>query len=92
MCRADSLGLEDVRETVDFAIAIAMVHEVPEPSRLFKELYDVLKPGGRLLVAEPKGHVSAKAFETTVSLARAAGFTEAGQPDIPRGMTVILEK
>jgi ubiquinone/menaquinone biosynthesis C-methylase UbiE len=92
MCRADSLCLEDVRGTVDFAIAIAMVHEVPDPARLFRELYDVLKPGGRLLLAEPKGHVSAEAFETTVSLARETGFSEAEQPEIPRGRAVILKK
>jgi len=74
VCPADSLGLEATCGTADLAVAIHMVHEVPDAGRLLAELHAVLKPGGLLLVVEPPGHVTPAAFEETLTVADAAGF------------------
>ena len=66
-CTAETIG--DV-EPADFALAFYMVHEVPDVGHFMGEVSGALKPQGRFLLIEPKGHVSAEAFETTVALAR----------------------
>jgi ubiquinone/menaquinone biosynthesis C-methylase UbiE len=59
---------------VDFVLAFWMIHEIPDRAHVFKELYDLLKDNGKLLIVEPIGHVSAKGFQDTVGVAMAAGF------------------
>lgn len=70
----EGLGVEELDHSVDFAAALHVVHEVPNPGAFFDEVRQALKPGGRLLVIEPKGHVSLEAFNQTVTLAEHAGF------------------
>lgn len=65
----------NVNEKVDFALAFYMVHEVPNKESLFKELKNILVEKGKLLIVEPPMHVSKKAFETTMDLARGIGFS-----------------
>ena len=92
VCGADSLGLDDLKQEVDFALASAVVHEVPDASGFFSQICGALKPAGRLLVAEPKGHVSQEDFELTVSVAEQNGFRVIGRPQMGRGRAVLLEK
>jgi len=92
VCSSDSLGLKDRVEQIDFAAAIAVVHEVPDTERFFSEVYDAIKPGGRMLVAEPKGHVSQADFDVTVSTAEQAGFALTDRPGISRSRAVLLGK
>ena len=80
-CDEHSLGLDGLTG-VDFALAFAMVHEVPDARRLFTEVHALLAPGAGLLVAEPRGHVEPRAFEATLAAARAAGFEERDRPRI----------
>lgn len=92
ICQQDSLGLGDVAEEVDFALAYAVVHEVPDASKFFSEAYGSIKPSGRLLLAEPKGHVSEEDFEITIAAAKQSGFSVVGDPEIRRSRTTLLEK
>lgn len=73
-CPADALPLDDVEGAVDVALIIHMVHETPDPARLFRQLASAMKPGGRVLFAEPRGHVNREAFERSLELARQAGL------------------
>lgn len=76
---ADSLAVSDLDDRVDVALALYFVHEAPDASRLFSELARSLKPGGRILFVEPRGHVSAAAFQKSLEAAQAAGLRmEAG--------------
>jgi SAM-dependent methyltransferase len=59
-----------------------MVHEVPDQRRLLGEIHTCLKPGGKLLVAEPKIHVPGKAFHKTVATAEEAGFRVTEEPRV----------
>ena len=91
VCHADSLGLGGLREEIDFALAAAVVHEVPDARSFFREIYETIKPSGKLLVAEPKGRVS-KDFEMTISVAEQNGFAVIGSPKMGRSRVVLLEK
>ncbi len=70
-CRPGALGLS---EKVDFALAFWVVHEAPDAEAFLSGVADILKPGARFLLAEPKMHVGAPAFERTVALAHEVGL------------------
>jgi ubiquinone/menaquinone biosynthesis C-methylase UbiE len=89
-CGSDSLGLDDLQGRIDFALAAHVAHEVPDQLALFAELHRAVKPGGRLLLLEPKSHVSAKAFAGTEETARSAGFATVGAPPVRRGLATLL--
>ena len=92
VCSQNSLGLDDLRDRVDFALAFAMVHEVPDAATLFSEIHGALKPGGTVLVAEPKGHVTREGFEASVSAAVQSGFEIVEKPIIRLSHAVLLSK
>ncbi len=92
LCENNSLGLDDFKEEIDFALASAVVHEVSDASGFFSEIQKTIKPTGIFLVVEPKGHVSKKDFETTVSIAEQNGFEVIDSPQIGRSRIVLLGK
>jgi len=92
ICPPGSLGLKDLKEQIDFVAAIAVVHEVPDANEFFSEVYAAMKPDGKLLVVEPKGHVTRGDFEKTVSAAKQIGFTVNAPPRVRRSHAVLLGK
>ena len=88
LCEPDNLG---VSEPIDLCLAFNVVHEVPDASALFSQISAILKPTGRLLLAEPGGwHVSEKDFEGTLAKASAAGLKLVGRPRIRRSQSALL--
>lgn len=71
---AHSLGVEDLAGSIDFIAALYMVHEVPDQYTFLSDTWKALKPGGKLFIIEPKGHVSLEAFEHTIAIAKSIGF------------------
>jgi len=92
ICHHNSLGLDDFKEEIDFALASAVVHEVSDASNFFSETYETTKPTGRFLVVEPKGHVSEMDFKITVSVAEKCGFKVIDTPRMARSRAVLLGK
>lgn len=92
ICRHNSLDLNDLKEKIDFVLAVAVVHEVPDASAFFSEIYETIKQDGKFLVVEPKGHISEKDFEISVSLAEQNGFQVIDSPQISRSRVVLLGK
>ena len=88
----DTLGVDDMAARVDFALVYAVVHEMPDPAHFFKETAATLKPGGRLLLAEPSGHVKTAEFEAELALAEQAGLKVAERPAIRRSHAALLVK
>lgn len=88
----DGLGAEDFFGEVDFVAAIHMVHEVSDQASFFADVWKALKPGGRLLVIEPKGHVSENKFEQTLSVAEGIGYKREGLPGKEGGRRALLSK
>lgn len=92
ICKGDSLGLRDIKQDIDFVLASAVVHEVPDAYQFFSEIHKTIKSSGRFLVLEPKMHVSEMDFETTVSIAQSHGFVVVNRPDIKSSRAVLLQK
>jgi ubiquinone/menaquinone biosynthesis C-methylase UbiE len=92
LVKPDRLGIDDLRGAIDFALAFAVVHEMPSPALFFGEAAAVLKPGALLLFAEPAGHVTTDAFENELLAAQASGLTEVGRPLIRRSVAALLKK
>jgi ubiquinone/menaquinone biosynthesis C-methylase UbiE len=88
-CQTDSIGI-DIQ--VDFVNAFYMVHEVPDSSRLIKEIYKILKSGGIFFLSEPKIHVSKNKFCKTVKLVEDSGFKLIEQPRIYMSRTAVFRK
>jgi SAM-dependent methyltransferase len=88
----NALPIDDVRGKVDFALAFAMVHEVPDPGAFFADLAAALRPGAHALLAEPGGHVTADAFSETLGVAREAGFIENERPTIRWSRAAVLTR
>jgi ubiquinone/menaquinone biosynthesis C-methylase UbiE len=89
---AESMGVGDLHGTVDFVLAFAIVHEFPAQEKFFAEVAAASKPGAMILLAEPKGHVKAAAFDAELEAAAKAGFTVAERPVIRRSLTALLKK
>jgi ubiquinone/menaquinone biosynthesis C-methylase UbiE len=76
-CKPDSINLPaDLNGTFDAAFTIFVVHEVPDPAKLFREIAMLLKPDGRLFYTEPPFVVSGKEFRDNLALAEEAGFRQ----------------
>lgn len=85
-----SLGMSDLAGKIDFALAFALVHEAPDKDMLFSEIHCAMKQGGKLLLAEPRGHVSKQDFERSVSHAKSMGFEVVSDLKIRRSHAVLL--
>jgi len=92
VCSATSLELGDLAGAFDFALAFAMIHELPDIPHFFEEVVQTLKPGASLLIAEPKGHVTRDGFGVTLQAAKAAGFEVVGRPRIAYCHAAMLQK
>ena len=74
LAQGAGLGVDDLVGRVDFAAAIHLLHELPDQAAFLAQVRSVLRPGGKLLVMEPKFHVRPEAFEASLRLAQEAGF------------------
>ena len=90
VCSQSSLGVSDLASKIDFTLAFALVHEVPDKDLLFSEIHRSIKPGGKVLFAEPRGHVSKSDFQKSVSIAQNRGFEVVSALKIRRCHAVLL--
>lgn len=101
--RAAKAGLSDRIETrlcspvqvdldvqLDFAVAFYMVHETANALRFFQQIKAHLKPGGSLLLTEPKFHVSPDQFTKELADAQRAGFSLKSRPAVAFSHAVLL--
>ena len=86
-CAPDDLG---VTSPVDFVLAFWMIHEVPNPTRLFRQIRTLLNPHGHFLIAEPKFHVSSENFHETLALAKDIGWRSGGDAPIRLSRSAVL--
>ncbi len=88
-CHKEGLGIEG---PADFALAFWMAHEVPDKPRFFGEIFSILKTGGRLLVVEPKYHVTKKGLARTLAVCRETGFRVIEEPAVALSRAFLFEK
>jgi ubiquinone/menaquinone biosynthesis C-methylase UbiE len=91
-CSDHSLGIENLSGRIDFALAFAVLHEIPDIPAALTSICLSLKKGGLLLIAEPHGHVSREDFRKTISIANGCGLETAESPHIWRSHSVLLTK
>lgn len=92
VCTAKSLLISDIAGEVDFVLAFAMIHEVPDQHNLFREFHEALRPGGLILISEPDGHVTSTAFAETEAVATHKGFEVVERLQIKKSMSVLMKK
>lgn len=85
----DKIGIS---EMVNFALAFYMVHEVPDQRNFLDDVASYLKPDGKLLIVEPKFHVSKADFDSTLKFAQAAGLKQIYEPKILFSRAALLIK
>jgi hypothetical protein len=73
-------------------LAFAMVHEVPDQRRLLSEIFSCLKPDGKFLVAEPRLHVPARAFDKMTAIAEEIGFAVNERPAVRHCRAAVFGK
>jgi SAM-dependent methyltransferase len=74
-CTSDTPGLPpELYGTVDVAFAIFVVHEVPDPRKVFREISSLLVPEGLFFYSEPPFIVSGREFRANLAEAEEAGF------------------
>jgi len=89
---AETMGVEDLAGKVDFTLAFAMVHELPDAKPFFAEVARASKPGASVLLAEPRGHVNEVKFAAELAAAAAAQFEVTSRPVIRRSHAAVLTK
>ena len=87
---AETMGVGDLQGKVDFTLAFAIVHEFPDAGHFFAEVAETCKKNARVLLAEPRGHVSDKAFSAEMDSASANGLSVAERPTIKRSLAAVL--
>ncbi|MBI5868791.1 MAG: class I SAM-dependent methyltransferase [candidate division Zixibacteria bacterium] len=92
VCTSASLGVDDLNGSIDFALAFAVLHEMPDIRSALIGITRTLRPGAHLLIAEPAGHVSHDDFGRTLEIASACGLEPAGSPTIRRSHSTVLRK
>ena len=89
LCKDNEIGIAGA---VDFALAFWMVHETPDKINFLRQVGDILKGSGQLLITEPKFHVSGSQFKREIDIANDAGFRINDEPKIAFSHSVLLEK
>jgi ubiquinone/menaquinone biosynthesis C-methylase UbiE len=87
-CESDKIG---VLSKADLILAFYMIHEVPDKVNFFKEVKQLLKPDGKLLIVEPKMHVSKREFDEMLTSLIDMGFDVVERPKIFFSRSVLLK-
>lgn len=70
-CEPSAIGLN---EKFDFILLFFMLHEMPDKATSIAEIKSLLKPDGKILIVEPKFHVTSKDFSKEAELLEATGM------------------
>ena len=91
-CSADWLMIDDFSGKADAAIAFGVVHEVPDEKAFLEDLSRALKPGGMLIMGEPKNPVPEIVFRENIIKAEASGFRVMSVEDKSSFRIALLSK
>ena len=86
-CLPDRIGLS---RKFDFILIFYMLHEVPDQEKFLNEIRALLKPQGRILLAEPAFHVSRDEFQESIGTMIRVGFAVLAEPKILFSRAVVL--
>lgn len=92
VCSPNTMGLKDLDGAIDFTLAFAMVHELPEMDPFFSEVARASKPKAHVLLAEPRGHVDELKFNEELRTADFVNLRVEAKPAIPRSHAALLAR
>jgi SAM-dependent methyltransferase len=91
-CTPDDLQVQDLAESMDLAVAIDVLHETPDPALAIHQMASTLRPGGRLLIREPRGHCPESLFKAEIAWAEQAGLVREAPASALKGQAALLKK
>lgn len=86
-CLPDRIGLSG---KFDFILIFYMLHEVPDQGAFLPEIKELSAAGGKILLAEPKWHVTHDEFMAAIAAMEQAGFAVLGQPKIRFSRAMVI--
>jgi len=90
-CQPRDLGVVGLIGKVDLVAVIHTLHEFEDLPGFLRQVGKLLERDGRLLVVEPKGHVTPDQFAAELEICRQLGFHDVEAPDARRRqMTAVL--
>jgi ubiquinone/menaquinone biosynthesis C-methylase UbiE len=92
LCSQESLMLDDLEGAVELVTAFNVVHETAYPARFLGECAQALKPGGRLLIVEPRGHVTNDEFAETTAATKPLGLVAQNAPTVWKSYTAVFAR
>jgi ubiquinone/menaquinone biosynthesis C-methylase UbiE len=92
LCSQERLGLDDLAGRAGLVLAAHVVHESTFPNRFLEGCRTTLQAGGRLVILEPNGHITAEEFDATRDLALGNGLVEHSREDLRRSRMLVLER
>jgi ubiquinone/menaquinone biosynthesis C-methylase UbiE len=87
-CGEGRIGLQ---EKADFILVFWMLHEIPDQQAFLLEIKTLLNPGGKVLIAEPRFHVSKNDFKKSIDIIHRTGFETSRGPGIFFSRTILLK-
>lgn len=91
VCQSADLGLAGFEGQVDLITAIHVLHEFEDLAGFASQAVRLLKPDGRMLVVEPKGHLKAGQFAAELECCRQAGLAVLKRPAVgSRALSALL--
>jgi ubiquinone/menaquinone biosynthesis C-methylase UbiE len=88
-CEKDNIG---INEKVDFILLFWMIHEVSNSKKLIEELIELLNNNGKILIVEPKIHVTKNKFKIMVEKIDEMKIETEDGPKIFFSRTILLKK
>ncbi|HBC46260.1 MAG TPA: methyltransferase type 11 [candidate division Zixibacteria bacterium] len=92
LASTDSLNIDEFAGNIDFVLAFAVVHEIPGQENLFMQIYQSMKKGATLLIAEPTGHVTDESFKKMLEITERLGFEKVSTPTVRGSISTVLKK
>ncbi len=92
LCTPNGLGLDEFAGTVEFVTAFNVIHETGFPGHFLRECSAALRPGGNLLIVEPRGHVTEREFAETTATAEALGLVAHRAPAVWKSHTALFSR
>ena len=90
--KGESMNVDDLAGRVDFVLAAAVVHELPNAALFFQEMHRALKPHGLIAFSEPAGHCKVSDWEKSLQNAYHAGFVKHQDLKVTRSHACLLAR